>query len=136
MATIRQEILINATPAHIWDVLRDVGAVHQRLLAGRVIATRIEGDSRFLTFPDGREIRELIVTLDDSARRLAYAVVEGARAEYHHASFEVTPDGRHAGRLIWTTDVLPNTLAPEVQARMERAAVEMKQAIETTAPPL
>ncbi len=75
MATIRQEILINATPAHIWDVLRDVGAVHQRLLAGRVIATRIEGDSRFLTFPDGREIRELIVTLDDSARRLAYAVV-------------------------------------------------------------
>lgn len=35
MATIRQEILINITPAHIWDVLRDVGAVHQRLLVRR-----------------------------------------------------------------------------------------------------
>ena len=132
MASIRHEIVIEASPEHIWDVLRDVGAVHERLLPGRVADTRIEGDQRFLTFPDGHVIRELIVAIDDDARRLAYCVAEGARSpiEYHHASFEIRPEGDRAGRLIWTTDVLPHALAAEIRIRIERGALEMKQAIE------
>ena len=135
MASVRCEIVITAPPELVWDVLRDVGAVHQRLLPGRVIATRIEGDQRFLTFPDGHVVRELIVTVDDDAQRLAYSVVQGARppARYHHASFEVRPEGAHAARLIWTTDVLPPALADLVRARMERGAAEMKEAIEAAA---
>jgi hypothetical protein len=127
--------VIDASPEHIWDVLRDVGAVHERLLPGRVTGTRIEGDQRFLTFPDGHVIRELIVAIDDDARRLAYSVVDGARppAERHHASFEVRPEGDRAGRLIWTTDVLPHTLAAKIRIRIERGAVEMKQAIDAAA---
>ena len=132
MASIRHEIVIDAPPEHIWDVLRDVGAVHERLLPGRVTDTRIEGDQRFLTFPDGHVIRELIVAIDDDARRLAYCVVDGARppVEHHHASFEVRPEGDRNGRLIWTTDVLPHALAAKIRIRIERGAVEMKQAIE------
>ncbi|MEZ0077511.1 SRPBCC family protein [Planotetraspora sp. GP83] len=135
MASIRHEIVIDASPEHIWDVLRDVGAVHERLLPGRVTGTRLEGDQRFLTFPDGHVIRELIVAIDDDARRLAYSVVEGARPpiEHHHASFEVRSEGDRAGRLIWTTDVLPHVLAAEIRIRIERGAVEMKQAIEAAA---
>ncbi|MEV4526018.1 SRPBCC family protein [Streptosporangium sp. NPDC049304] len=135
MASIRHEIVINSSPEHIWDVLRDVGAVHERLLPGRVIGTRLEDDQRFLTFPDGHVIRELIVAVDDDARRLAYSVVEGARPaiEHHHASFEVRSEGDRAGRLIWTTDVLPHALAAEIRIRIERGAVEMKQAIEAAA---
>jgi uncharacterized protein YndB with AHSA1/START domain len=135
MASIRHEIVIDAPPEHIWDVLRDVGAVHERLLPGRVTDTRIEGDQRFLTFPDGHVIRELIVAIDDDARRLAYSVVDGARppAEHHHASFEVRPEGDGNGRLIWTTDVLPHALAAKIRIRIERGAVEMKQAIEAAA---
>ncbi|MBG0816931.1 SRPBCC family protein [Planomonospora sp. ID82291] len=135
MASIRHEIVIDASPEHIWDALRDVGAVHRRLLPGRVTGTRLEGDQRFLTFPDGHVIRELIVAIDDDARRLAYSVVEGARPtiEHHHASFEVRPEGDRAGRLIWTTDVLPHALAAEIRIRVERGAMEMKQAIEAAA---
>lgn len=136
MATIRHEIVIDASPEHTWDVLRDVGAVHERLLPGRVAGTRIDGDQRFLTFPDGHVIRELIVAIDDDARRLAYSVAEGAQSpiEHHHASFEVRPEGDRAALLIWTTDVLPHTLAAEIRIRVERGAMEMKQAIEATAP--
>ena len=136
MASIRHEIVIDASPEHVWDVLRDVGAVHERLLPGRVADSRIEDGQRFLTFPDGHVIRELIVAVDDANRRLAYSVIEGARppADYHHASFEVHPEGRRASRLIWTTDVLPHALAARIRIVMERGAMEMKEAIEAAAP--
>lgn len=135
MASVRHEIVIDASPEHVWDVLRDVGAVHERLLPGRVTATRLEGDQRLLTFPDGHVIRELIVAIDDHARRLAYSVAEGARppAGYHHASFEVRPEGDRATRLIWITDVLPHELAAVIRIRIERGAAEMKEAIEAAA---
>jgi hypothetical protein len=137
MASIRHEIVIDASPGHVWDVLRDVGAVHERLLPGRVAGSRIEDGHRILTFPDGHVIRELIVAVDDSIRRLAYSVIEGARppADYHHASFEVHPEGHGASRLIWTTDVLPHDLAARIGIIMERGAIEMKEAIEAAALP-
>jgi hypothetical protein len=136
MASIRHEIVIDASPDHVWDVLRDVGAVHERLLPGRVAGCRIEGGQRLLTFPDGHAIRELIVAVDDRTRRLAYSVIEGARppADYHHASFEVLAEGRRASRLIWTTDVLPHALAARIRIVMERGALEMKEAIEAAEP--
>jgi Polyketide cyclase / dehydrase and lipid transport len=108
-----------------------VGAVHERLLPGRVTGTRIEGDVRTLTFPNGAVVRELIVDIDDEARRLAYAVVEGAqmRLSHHHASFQVFAEGEHS-RLVWITDVLPHTLETEVRARVVRGAEEMRQTLE------
>ncbi|WP_019926823.1 SRPBCC family protein [Nocardia sp. BMG111209] len=135
MATIRHEVLIDASPRHIWDVIRDVGAVHRRLLPGRVVGTRIEGVERFLTFPDGHVVRELIVAVDDEARRLAYTVVDGARPalDHHHASFEVQEAGER-GRLVWTTDILPDSAAPAVRRRTGFGIIDMKQAIETAAP--
>jgi hypothetical protein len=36
MASVRHEIVIDASPEHVWDVVSDVGAVHERLLPGRV----------------------------------------------------------------------------------------------------
>lgn len=134
MTAIRHEIVIGASPSHIWDVVRDVGAVHRRLLPGRVVDTRLDGAERRLTFPDGHVIRELLVSIDDEARRLAYSVLEGARPalEYHHASFEVRAEGER-GRLIWITDVLPESAALEVRIRTEYGLAEMKRAIEAAA---
>jgi len=134
MATIRTEIVIDASPQHIWDVVRDVGAVHKRLLPGRVADTRIQGVERFLTFPDGHIIRELIISIDDETRRMAYSVADGARPslDYHHASFEVRSEGER-GRLIWITDILPDSIAPEIRIRTEYGIKEMKQAIEASA---
>ncbi len=79
-------------------------------------------------------IRELIVAVDDEARRLAYAVVEGRMPlVYHHASFQVFADGEGRSRLVWITDVLPHALAGEVGLRVERGAAIMKQALEEAA---
>lgn len=36
MASIRKQIKIRANPDHVWDAVRDFGAVHMRLVAGFV----------------------------------------------------------------------------------------------------
>jgi hypothetical protein len=136
MATIYKEIRVDRTPEQVWAAVRDVGAVHQRLTPGLVLATQIEGDVRTLTFPNGVVVRELIVGIDDAQRRLAYAVIESRMPlRHHHASFQVFADGAGHARLVWITDVLPHSLGPEVRMRMERGAQVMKQALEAGGEP-
>ena len=131
MATVRVEVVIDVPAARVWDAVADVGAVHRRLLPGRVADARLDGDLRILTMPDGSEIRELIVAVDAEHRRLAYAVVEGQKLPltYHHASFEVFDEDERS-RLVWSTDVLPHAMAGAVRARTERGIVEIKQVLE------
>lgn len=132
IASIRHEVVVDRSPNEVWDVLREVGAVHRRLLPGRVQDVRIDGNVRTLTMLDGHIVRELIVAIDDDNRRLAYSVIEGARPplEHHHASFEVVPDDEGQSRLVWITDILPDSLAGLVGERSRRGVAEMKQVIE------
>ena len=44
MASIHREIRIAATPDTAWSALRDVGALHTRLVPGFVVDTKLEGD--------------------------------------------------------------------------------------------
>jgi Polyketide cyclase / dehydrase and lipid transport len=136
MATVRVEIVIDADPGHVWNAVADVGAVHERLLPGRVAGARIEGDVRILTMPWGAEIRELIVAIDHETRRIAYAVQDGQRMvlSHHHASFQVADEGEGRSRLVWITDVLPHDRADDVRARCSRAVVEMKETLEAASP--
>ena len=131
MASIRKEILIAARPDEVWDAIRDVGAIHTRLAKGFVTDTRLEGDSRLVTFANGVVVRELIVDVDDDARRLAYAVVEW-RAKHHHATFQVFAQG-NGSRVVWTTDLLPNDLAELVEGLMTQGAASMKTTLESHA---
>jgi hypothetical protein len=134
MASIRKEIVVEAPARQVWDAVRDVGAVHRRLVPGYVAETRIDGHVRTLILPNARVVRELIVDLDDASRRLAYAVVESRQPiTHHHASFQVFPEGLDRSRLVWITDLLPDSLAEEVRARVERGAEVMKRTLEAEA---
>src|SRR3954447_22809358 len=131
MTSIYKEIVVEATAEQVWAAVRDVGAVHQRLMPGYVVDTQIDGDTRILTLPDGATVRELIVAVDDDRRRLAYAVVEGRMPlPHHHASFQIFADGQHHSRLVWITDALPHERAVEIRVRVERGAEVMKQTLE------
>jgi carbon monoxide dehydrogenase subunit G len=129
MASIRKEILLDARPERVWAALRDVGALHERVVPGFVIDTRLEEGARVVTFGNGMVARELIVDVDDQARRVAWAVV-GGRFQHHNASVQVFDDGRGGCRLVWVADLLPNELEPEIRGMIEQAASIMKPTLE------
>jgi len=131
MASIRREVTINVPAEQLWDAVRDVGALHTRLVPGFVTDCRLEGDARLVTFANGMQARELIVDVDDTQRRLAWAAV-GGRLTHHNASVQVFEAGEHACRLVWIADLLPNELAPAIAGMIEQGLVAMKKAQEIT----
>ena len=134
MASIRKDISIEASPEHVWEAVRDVGAVHQRLAPGFVVSTRLDGDARIVTFANGAVACELLVDLDDKARRLAYSVVESPlRMTHHHATIQVLPEGANQSRVVWIADVWPNEAADRVGPMMQQGSLVMKQTLDSTA---
>ena len=126
MASIRKEILLDARPEDVWDAVRDIGALHTRLVPGFVTDTRLEEGARIVTFGNGMVVRELIVDLDDQARRLVWSA--RGRLTHHNASAQVFPDGEKRTKLVWTADLLPNEAAADIRAMLELGAAAMQKA--------
>jgi carbon monoxide dehydrogenase subunit G len=131
MATITKEFLIAASPETVWEALRDFHAVHERVAPGFLTAATREGDDRILTFFNGMVARERLVGRDDATRRIAYTIVEG-RVAYHHASAQVFPHER-GSRVVWISDILPDTLAESFSAMMDRGCEAMIRTLTTDA---
>ena len=129
MASIRREVSVAAGPAVVWDAIRDVGAVHERLAPGFVVDTKLEEGARLVTFGNGMVARELIVDVDDEARRLAWAVV-GGRMTHHNASLQVFADGEGRSRVVWIADLLPNELAGYIAGMIEQGMAVMTKTLE------
>jgi len=130
MASIRKEIVIEASPKRVWDAVRDVGAVHERLAPGFVVDTRLEAGARVVTFANGLVARELIVDVDDEARRLAWAVVGSPRLTHHNASMQVFDDGDRGSRVVWIADLLPDEIAGTIAAMIEEGLGAIKETLE------
>lgn len=130
MASIHKEISVDAPAEDVWAAIRDVGAIHTRLAREMVVDTRLQDDTRLVTFANGAVVKERIVDIDDGARRLAYAIVEW-RTTHHNASFQVMPDGDGRCRVIWIADLLPNALAEVVGGLMDQGRSAIKRTLES-----
>ena len=128
MASIHKDILIDTHPDHVWDAVRDFGAVHTRLAPGFVTDARLEGDTRIVTFANGMVAREQLVDCDEARRRLVYAIAS-EQVSHYSASVQVTADGDTRSRLIWIVDVLPNEIAPYIDAQMNQGALAVQKAL-------
>jgi carbon monoxide dehydrogenase subunit G len=127
MASIRKEIPLDARAEDVWAAVRDIGALHTRLVPGFVTDTKLEPGARIVTFANGMIVKELIVDLDDKARRLVWSAV-GGRLSHHNASAQVFADGDGRSRLVWTADLLPDELAGDIRTMMDHGAAAMQKA--------
>ena len=133
MASIHREVVIEAPPEAVWDALRDVGAIHRRLAPGFVTDVRLEDGARVVTFGNGMTARELIVDIDDQARRLVWSVV-GGQMTHHNASAQVCGDGQGRSRFVWIADLLPHELAPAIAQMIDQGLAVIKRTLESTEP--
>jgi carbon monoxide dehydrogenase subunit G len=129
MATIHKEFEVPAPGDTVWAAVRDFGNV-QKLAAGFVTDSRIDegGAVRIVTFANGMQARERLVTRDEAARRLVY-LVEGGRPAHYNGSIQVAETGPDRSRLLWTVDVLPDALAPAIAQMMEQGCQAMRSAL-------
>lgn len=131
MASIRKILELNIPAETAWSALADFHNVHIRLVPGFLTGSSPDGGgARIVSFANGTTAKETLVTLDAAARRLVYFIAS-ERVSHHNASAEIVPDGASRCRFVWTTDILPDALAPYIDAQMSEGAKAMKAKLES-----
>jgi len=132
MASLRREIVVKASVDDAWDAIADIGALHTRLVPGFVVATTLETNARVVTFANGATVREPIVSIDATARRLVWTT-EGGRATHYNAAVQAFAEPAGGARIIWTIDFLPDVIAPQLAAAMDAGMAAMRRALDAVA---
>ena len=127
MASIRKEFDVAKPIDAVWAAFKDIGAVHTRLAKGFVTDCRMDGADRIVTFANGLVAREVIVDIDDRARRLVYSA-RSERLPHHNASFTLSATGTGT-HVVWVADLLPDAMAQPIGAMMEQGAAAMKKTL-------
>ena len=127
MASIRKELDLPLPSDVVWAAFKDIGAVHTRLAKGFVTDCRMDGKDRIVTFVNGLVAREVIVDIDERARRLVYSA-KSERLQHHNASFTVSPNG-NGTRVVWVADLLPDAMAQPIAAMMEQGVAAMRKTL-------
>lgn len=81
-----------------------------------------------VTFANGLVTKELIVDVDDKARRLVWSA-RTERLRHHSASVQVFDEVPGRCRLVWIADVLPHEAAAMVGAMMDQAVASMRETL-------
>lgn len=130
MASVHRETNIDAPASQVWAALRDVGALHTKLVPGFVTGCTLDGEARLVSFANGMQARELILDVDDERMRVAWAAV-GGRLTHHNASAQVLPTGERSCKVQWIADLLPHELSPAIAAMIEQGLAAMKRCQES-----
>ena len=131
MGSICKKILTKAAIEDVWSAIRDIGALHTRLVPGFVTDTRVEPGARIVTFGNGMVLREPIITVDDNARRVVWSAEGGPFTHYNASLQAFAEDG--ATRVVWIADFLPDEVASNQQAAMDAALQVMKTTLDRLA---
>ncbi|MGW4246026.1 SRPBCC family protein [Nocardia sp. NPDC004722] len=133
MTSITREIVIDVAPSEVWAVVSDFVDGPSRMAPGLVTTSIDLGEGiREVTFAHGTVVRERLITLDHEARRFVYSVFAGTPTPLHdNAVMQVFPHGDNATRLVWSRDILPDTLATPFTATMDRGLSIFKKTIES-----
>ena len=134
MASITKTIDTVAPVADVWSAIRDIGALHTRLVPGFVVDTVLDGDARIVTFGNGMVIREPIIAIDEEHQRLVWSA-DGPQFEHYNGSAQAIARDDGTTVVVWIADFKPDELADVVDEMMTAGAAAMKIALDRNAPP-
>jgi hypothetical protein len=130
MTSIIREFAIGADPEKAWAALSNVGAVNELItFLGPVT---LDGDVRKVDMGEYGVIEELIVSVDDDLRRVAYSVQKSPwDLAHHHSTMQILPpgDGADGAVMSWVVDLLPESAADEFASGLDGAVEAIKQSL-------
>lgn len=129
MASIRLEITVKASPEAAWDAMRDIGALHHRLVPGFVVDTKLEPGARVVTFANGMSVKEVIVDVDDAARRLVWSARSEALS-HHNASAQIFANAAGGSTVVWICDLLPDEMRGPIEGMMQAGMAAMQHTLD------
>ena len=133
MASVTKSIETTAPVRAVWSAIRDIGALHTRLVPGFVVDTVLEGDARIVTFANGMVVREPIIAIDEEHLRLAWSA-EGPQFEHYNSSAQPIERSDGTTVVVWIADFTPDELAPVIDEMMTAGAAAMKTALDAVRP--
>ena len=128
MASVIRQIIIDATPAAVWEVHGDFAGGPMKAAPGVFIACDVDDGVRTLTFADGQAAKERLIARDEGARRIVWGWI-GDQVIHDNTSMQVFAEGEHQTRLVWIHDVLPDNLAGWLGDAMDQITPVMQQAL-------
>jgi len=128
MATVVKTAHLSLPAQRVWQVVADVANVPE--LTAMVASSRVEGDTRYCTLVGGGELRETILSIDHTLRRLAYRVHTSPFPIDEHASSIVVDDAGEGATITWTTDLTPDSAQPIFEEAAHAMFADMIQRME------
>lgn len=129
MATIHFDIPVATTAEHAWSRLSALDQVHH--LVSFLGSARVDGNRRVCSMAEGApisgELDEVILGIDEHRRRLAYAIVDSPFGFTHHAASMQIVETENEARFVWTTDVLPDSVAQNMADMFANEAKHIAQ---------
>jgi carbon monoxide dehydrogenase subunit G len=125
MASITKSTYLGTGSDEVWEVLRDPGRVNELItFLGEVT---VDGNTRVCALGDD-VLEELLVDIDDVARRFVYSIRRSPFGFVHHsASMQAIPEGEGT-RFVWVTDLLPDEARPAVDEALTAALASIQKA--------
>lgn len=134
MASITKEVITDAPPEAVWDAVRDIGALHTRLVPGFVVDTKVVPGGRVVTFANGLVVEEPIISSSDALRRLVWTSRrEGLPLSHYNGAVQVHARAAGGSRVEWTADFLPDSARGMLEPMLDAGAAAMTQALQTFA---
>ena len=116
----------------VWSAIRDIGALHTRLVPGFVADTKLEPGARVVTFVNGMTIREPIVSIDDAARRLVWTA-ENGRARHYNGALQVFELADGGSSVVWIADYLPDEVGGYLGQAIDAGMAAMQRSLDRLA---
>ncbi|MGW4232679.1 SRPBCC family protein [Streptomyces sp. NPDC004980] len=134
VASVVREITIEASADDVWAVIGDFAEGPPRMAPDFVVKTELaSADVRVVTFANGVVARERLISRDNEARRIVWAVIGDTMCPVHdNASFQVLAEGEHRSRLVWIRDVLPDEIAQSFAATMDQGLLVIRETLAAT----
>ncbi|MBL0085205.1 MAG: SRPBCC family protein [Ideonella sp.] len=130
MAHFEHEVQIDVADSAAWNALRDVGNLHTRLVRGFVTNCDFDGQTRRLKFANGSSAAERIIAVSEDTKRVSWSAISD-RLEHHNASAQVVPVGPKSCRIVWSVDLLPDAMAPVIEAMVLAGLKAMKSTLQS-----